>query len=142
VGRPCSARRGLTGWRTTECRRQRSIGAVNAEEEERPGNLDACPRDEAVQGTRVNPSFRPQAGTRRVGDARLTSLPGEPFLLFLGDVTPDKGARHLTEVYATLDRPPPLVMIGRCFIDELAPDLNIDAPPANGSQPAGRRPSG
>jgi len=74
---------------------------------------------------RVIPNFVRERGPRRLDDARLASLPGEPFLLFLGDVTPDKGARHLTEVYATLDRPPPLVMIGRCFIDELAPDPNI-----------------
>jgi glycosyltransferase involved in cell wall biosynthesis len=46
-------------------------------------------------------------------------------LLALGDVTVDKGARHLVEVYKTLERPPPLVMIGRCFLDELANDPQV-----------------
>lgn len=74
---------------------------------------------------RVIPDFLRETGARVPTDARLTQLPREPFVLFLGDVAPDKGARHLAEVYATLDQPPPLVMIGRCFVPELAQDPNV-----------------
>jgi glycosyltransferase involved in cell wall biosynthesis len=52
-------------------------------------------------------------------DPRLSGLPKEPFVLFLGDATHDKGAQHLADVYATLDAPPPLVFLGRCVIEGL-----------------------
>jgi glycosyltransferase involved in cell wall biosynthesis len=68
---------------------------------------------------RVIPNFvrhRPRPPT---GDARLDLLPEEPFVLFLGDASFDKGAQHLAEAYRTLNGPPPLVFIGRCFIDGL-----------------------
>jgi glycosyltransferase involved in cell wall biosynthesis len=53
-------------------------------------------------------------------DPRLAGLPNEPFVLFFGDATHDKGAQHLADVYATLDAPPPLVFLGRCMIEGLA----------------------
>jgi glycosyltransferase involved in cell wall biosynthesis len=74
---------------------------------------------------RVIPNFVREDRTRAVEDRRLAHLPIEPFLLFLGDATFDKGARHLADVYPTLDQPPPLVFIGRCFVDELADHPNI-----------------
>jgi glycosyltransferase involved in cell wall biosynthesis len=52
-------------------------------------------------------------------DPRLRQLPDEPFILYFGDVTEDKGGRYLGDAYATLAKPPPLVMIGRCFLEEL-----------------------
>jgi glycosyltransferase involved in cell wall biosynthesis len=55
-----------------------------------------------------------------VDDRRLDQLPDEPFILYFGDVTEDKGAWNLIETYRDLDNPPPLVLIGRCYIDELA----------------------
>jgi glycosyltransferase involved in cell wall biosynthesis len=64
----------------------------------------------------VRPLPEPPAG----GDPRLACLPDEPFMLFFGDATVDKGARHLANVYRTLEDPPPLVFVGRCFVDELA----------------------
>jgi glycosyltransferase involved in cell wall biosynthesis len=54
------------------------------------------------------------------GDPRLAQLPEEPFILYFGDVTEDKGVWELVEAYRTLENPPPLVLIGRCYIDELA----------------------
>jgi glycosyltransferase involved in cell wall biosynthesis len=53
-------------------------------------------------------------------DPRLAELPHEPFVLFFGDVTTDKGAWHLAEVHRELERPPPLVFIGRPYLSELA----------------------
>ncbi|HEY2334107.1 MAG TPA: glycosyltransferase family 4 protein [Solirubrobacterales bacterium] len=52
-------------------------------------------------------------------DPRLAELPAEPFLLYFGDVTEDKGVGVLVESYRGLERPPPLVLIGRQLIDDL-----------------------
>jgi glycosyltransferase involved in cell wall biosynthesis len=51
--------------------------------------------------------------------ARLAALPREPFILYFGDVTVDKGADLLVRSYRSLREPPPLVMIGRCFLPEV-----------------------
>jgi glycosyltransferase involved in cell wall biosynthesis len=40
-------------------------------------------------------------------------LPEQPFLLFAGDVRGDKGVDVLLAAYRMLDRPPPLVLIGK-----------------------------
>lgn len=53
-------------------------------------------------------------------DERLALLPAEPFVLYFGDVTEDKGVRLLAEVYSSLEAPPPLVLIGRDFLGEAA----------------------
>lgn len=53
-------------------------------------------------------------------DPRLAQLPDEPFVLYFGDVTEDKGAWELAEAHRMLEDPPPLVLIGRCYIDDLA----------------------
>lgn len=52
-------------------------------------------------------------------EARLAALPREPFILYFGDVTIDKGADLLVEAYRSLADPPPLVLIGRCFLPEV-----------------------
>jgi len=70
--------------------------------------------------SRVIPNFigeLPQASSE---DPRLAQLPDEPYLLYFGDVTEDKGVWELAEAHRMLDDPPPLVLIGRCYIDELA----------------------
>lgn len=46
-------------------------------------------------------------------DERLAALPDGPFVLYFGDLTEDKGVRHLIGVYATVSAAPPLVLIGR-----------------------------
>ncbi len=63
-------------------------------------------------------------------DPRLEQLPQEPFILFFGDATEDKGAWHLAEAYGQLDDPPPLVFVGRCYIDGLAerPGVSVLGP--------------
>jgi glycosyltransferase involved in cell wall biosynthesis len=54
------------------------------------------------------------------GDPHLASLPSEPFILYFGDVTVDKGGAVLAEAYRSLPNPPPLVLVGRCFLEEVA----------------------
>lgn len=56
----------------------------------------------------------------------LAQLPQEPFMLFVGDVTVDKGAEVLLQAYANLETQMPLVLIGRPFLPGLA-----DNPPPN-----------
>jgi glycosyltransferase involved in cell wall biosynthesis len=46
----------------------------------------------------------------------LDALPREPFILYFGDVTADKGARVLAEAYRSIEGAPPLVMIGRPIV--------------------------
>jgi glycosyltransferase involved in cell wall biosynthesis len=47
----------------------------------------------------------------------LDALPEEPFILYFGDVTVDKGAQVLAEAYRSIEGAPPLVMIGRPIIE-------------------------
>ena len=49
----------------------------------------------------------------------LSQLPGGDFLLFVGDVTLDKGAEVLLQAYVGLDTQVPLVLIGRPFLPRL-----------------------
>jgi glycosyltransferase involved in cell wall biosynthesis len=69
--------------------------------------------------SRVIPNFIGGLPAPMPEDPRLAQLPDEPFILFFGDATVDKGAWHLAETYRQLDNPPPLVLVGRCYIDEL-----------------------
>jgi glycosyltransferase involved in cell wall biosynthesis len=68
----------------------------------------------------VIPDFVTKLPVPPTSDARLDLLPDEPFILFFGDAMVDKGAWDLAEAHASLDAPPPLVFVGRCFIDGLA----------------------
>lgn len=63
----------------------------------------------------VIPNFVPDdvADVAQAGDPRLGVLPDEPFLLQVGDLTPDKGIYVLLEAYQGLQSAPPLVLIGR-----------------------------
>jgi glycosyltransferase involved in cell wall biosynthesis len=69
--------------------------------------------------SQVIPNFIGELPAPMPDDPRLAQLPDEPFILFFGDATVDKGAWHLAEAYRRLDDPPPLVLVGRCYIDEL-----------------------
>jgi glycosyltransferase involved in cell wall biosynthesis len=70
--------------------------------------------------SRVTPNFIRALPAAPSADERLDRLPDEPFILYFGDITEDKGAWNLAEVYKTLDSPPPLVLIGRCYLKEVA----------------------
>jgi glycosyltransferase involved in cell wall biosynthesis len=56
----------------------------------------------------------------------LAQLPKGDFMLFVGDVTADKGAEVLLQAYARLETQVPLVLIGRPLVPGLA-----EKPPAN-----------
>lgn len=75
--------------------------------------------------SRVIPNFIGELPSPPLDDARLAQLPDEPFILFFGDATVDKGAWHLAEAYRRLENPPPLVLVGRCYIDELKERPNV-----------------
>jgi glycosyltransferase involved in cell wall biosynthesis len=53
-------------------------------------------------------------------NSHLASLPPGPFILYFGDVTVDKGGLVLAEAYRGMRNPPPLVLVGRCFLNEVA----------------------
>jgi glycosyltransferase involved in cell wall biosynthesis len=74
---------------------------------------------------RVIPNFVPDeiAEARREDDPRLEALPKGDFVLFVGDLSPDKGIDVLLEAYAGLPGAPPLVLIGRRL-----PDTPADLP--------------
>jgi glycosyltransferase involved in cell wall biosynthesis len=72
------------------------------------------------EASRVVPNFIGELPPAPLEDPRLAQLPEEPFILYFGDVTEDKGAWGLAEAYGKLDDPPPLVLVGRCYIDGLA----------------------
>jgi glycosyltransferase involved in cell wall biosynthesis len=63
--------------------------------------------------------FRGMPAVPSPDDRRLSGLPEEPFLLFFGDATLDKGAALLASVYGDLEAPPPLVFLGRQAVDGL-----------------------
>ncbi len=69
---------------------------------------------------RVIPNFIGELPPPVAEDPRLAGLPAEPFILYFGDVTVDKGGRQLVEAYKALEDPPPLVLVGRCYLRELA----------------------
>lgn len=75
--------------------------------------------------SRVIPNFIGELPPPPLDDPRLAELPDEPYILFFGDATVDKGAWHLAEAYRRLENPPPLVLVGRCYIDELKERPNV-----------------
>ena len=60
-----------------------------------------------------NPLPSAPSGVEGADGDLLGALPGDGFILFLGDAREDKGALVLLEAYAMLDSPPPLVFVGR-----------------------------
>ena len=62
----------------------------------------------------VIPNFIPDhlADAAPEDSERLAALPADPYLLFVGGLTPIKGISVLLEAYRRLKSPPPLVLIG------------------------------
>ncbi len=86
----------------------------------------AVARDNRLQGLphEVVPNFIPDR-FEQIGDGPKTALlPGEPFILFVGDLSPHKGVRILLDAYRSLGAAPPLVLIGR-----RTPETPRDLPP-------------
>ena len=61
---------------------------------------------------RVIPNFLPAAANSTAQEEKLAGLPRK-FVLFVGDVSRDKGVGVLLEAHKLLEDPPPLVLIGR-----------------------------
>jgi len=63
----------------------------------------------------IIPNFIPNTADELPGDADpiLAQLPGGDYLLFVGDIVPDKGAEVLLQAYAEMGGSVPLVIIGR-----------------------------
>jgi glycosyltransferase involved in cell wall biosynthesis len=82
---------------------------------------------------RVIPNFIAGLPPSPGEDPRLDALPAEPYVLYFGDVTVDKGAGQLVEAYKALDEPPPLVLIGRCYLPEVerVPGVKVLGPLAH-----------
>ena len=62
---------------------------------------------------RVVPNFIGELPPPPADEARLRELPEEPYILYFGDVTEDKGVGVLLEAYRKLEQAPPLVLLGR-----------------------------
>lgn len=77
---------------------------------------------------RVIPNFVPDAIAASEADDNGASarVPGRGFMLFVGDLTADKGVHVLLDAYARLAAPPKLVLIGRPYIpiDRLPPGVS------------------
>lgn len=67
----------------------------------------------------VVPNFIPDEAVEDQTDALeyLNQLPEDDYILFVGDLTRDKGVDVLLEAYAGLPGAPPLVLIGRRMLD-------------------------
>jgi len=65
---------------------------------------------------RVIPNFVPDDVAVMPDGQWHAELPQEGFLLFVGDITRDKGAEILLEAYRKLPDAPPLVLIGRRYL--------------------------
>jgi glycosyltransferase involved in cell wall biosynthesis len=79
------------------------------------------------------PSFRESLAEPAPTPEFLRQLPAEPFILFVGALTPHKGLNVLLQAYRQLEAPPPLVLIGTRRSDtpaELPPGVVVlrDAP--------------
>ncbi len=74
---------------------------------------------------RIIPNFLPELIDSVCDDANplLAQLPEGDFMLFVGDVTLDKGAETLLQAYTELDTQVPLVLIGRSFLTGAAAQL-------------------
>lgn len=91
----------------------------------------AVARDNGLEGVphTVIPNFVPDVLEALAGASeRIALLPKEPFILFVGDLMLLKGVGTLLDAYRTLERPPPLVLIGRRLPDtpqELPPGVSL-----------------
>jgi glycosyltransferase involved in cell wall biosynthesis len=75
---------------------------------------------------RVMPNFIGELPPSAAADPKaLQALPDVPFALYFGDLTEDKGAKHLIDVYAELEGAPPLVLIGRDHLGGAARRPNV-----------------
>ena len=77
--------------------------------------------------SQVQPNFIRALPPSPAADSRLDRLPDRPFILYFGDVTEDKGVWNLVEAYGELEDPPPLVLIGRNYLEEVGDRRGVHA---------------
>lgn len=65
----------------------------------------------------VIPNFHDEEPGERPDPETMAQLPEEPFILFVGGFRRIKGIHELFEAYASLEDPPPLVMVGTMMSD-------------------------
>jgi len=68
---------------------------------------------------RVINNFVPGAPAPLGVEPELSQLPEEPFIMYFGDVSEEKGVHNLIAAYRDLEAPPPLVLIGRRVAGEI-----------------------
>ncbi len=76
---------------------------------------------------RVIPNFVAEQPPPPSDDPDLARLPDEPFVLYFGDVSKEKGVNNLVAAYRQLDSPPPLVLIGRRFPGQIEETAGVIA---------------
>lgn len=69
----------------------------------------------------VVPNFVSEEEPAAVDQDRLTELPEEPFLLFVGDMRREKGLHVLLDAYRRLPNPPPLVIVAKIWGEGFGP---------------------
>lgn len=78
------------------------------------------PRQTSIKKT-IIPSFLESLDSNSVNDEQsskfLSSLPTEPFILFVGSLQSHKGIYVLLDAYKKLTSPPPLILIGTAWPD-------------------------
>ena len=86
---------------------------------------DACGLD-GDRRCRVIPNLvRPLPAPVAEADPLLRKLPQEPYVLFFGNATVDKGAALLARVYDEIPAAPPLVFVGRPLVADLHRHRNV-----------------
>jgi glycosyltransferase involved in cell wall biosynthesis len=66
--------------------------------------------------SRLTPNFIRELPPPPTDGSALARLPSEPFVLYFGDLTVDKGVETLLDAYDGLEETPPLVLIGRNYL--------------------------
>jgi glycosyltransferase involved in cell wall biosynthesis len=76
----------------------------------------------------VVPNFLPRERSGSPDAEVLSSLPTEPFVLFVGDVSADKGANVLLQAHASLPGRPELVLVGRDLVGAARRGVHVLGP--------------
>ena len=76
---------------------------------------------------RLTPNFIAELPPPPPTEGPLAGLPDEPFVLYFGDLTVDKGVRLLLDAYGEIDSATPLVLLGRDYLEGAAARPGVHA---------------